>query len=98
ACAALSSRFIKELSEENPMYQTQTVIGQTVGSKDRPVEQCTWPNDVLNTIHDWVYTSNDIYNREMERIFHGDTWNFVALAAEIPDSGDYKRSYVGSTP
>ncbi|ULH06120.1 aromatic ring-hydroxylating dioxygenase subunit alpha [Alcaligenes faecalis] len=80
------------------MYQTQTVIGQTVGSKDRPVEECTWPEDVLNTIPDWVYTSNDIYNREMERIFHGDTWNFVALEAEIPDSGDYKRSYVGSTP
>ena len=42
------------------MYQTQTVIGQTVGSKDRPVEECTWPEDVLNTIPDWVYTSNDI--------------------------------------
>ncbi|HRL20917.1 aromatic ring-hydroxylating dioxygenase subunit alpha [Alcaligenes sp. SDU_A2] len=80
------------------MYQAQTVIGQTVGAKDRPVEHCIWPQDALNAIPDWVYTSSDVYNREMERIFHGDTWNFVALEAEIPESGDYKRSYVGSTP
>ena len=36
--------------------------------------------------------------REVERIFHGRTWNFVALEAEIPNPGDYKRSYVGPTP
>jgi len=34
----------------------------------------------------------------MELIFRGDTWNFVALEAEIPNHGDYKRSYVGDTP
>ncbi len=39
-----------------------------------------------------------IYQREVERIFHGPTWNFVALEAEMPNPGDYKRSYVGPTP
>ncbi|MDB5728787.1 MAG: biphenyl 2,3-dioxygenase, partial [Noviherbaspirillum sp.] len=29
---------------------------------------------------------------------HGRTWNYVALEAEIPNAGDYKRSYVGPTP
>src|SRR6185437_1087052 len=36
--------------------------------------------------------------REVERIFHGATWNFVALEAEIPNPGDFKRSFVGPTP
>ncbi len=80
------------------MYQAQTVIGQTLGSKNIPAEQCIWPEDKLHTVPDWVYTSQSIYDREMERIFHGDTWNFVALEAEIPKPGDYKRSYVGATP
>lgn len=80
------------------MYQSQSVIGQTVGAKDAALADCVWPTDGLNAIPDWAYTSQEVYDREMERIFHGDTWNFVALEAEIPKSGDYKRSYVGATP
>ncbi|HWK60168.1 MAG TPA: aromatic ring-hydroxylating dioxygenase subunit alpha [Eoetvoesiella sp.] len=80
------------------MYQSQSVIGQTVGAKDAALADCVWPADGLNAIPDWVYTSQEVYDREMERIFHGDTWNFVALEAEIPKPGDYKRSYVGATP
>ena len=52
----------------------------------------------LTEIPDWVYTSPAIYAREVERIFHGRTWNFVALEAEIPNAGDFKRSFVGPTP
>lgn len=80
------------------MYQSQSVIGQTVGPKDAALADCVWPAEGLNAIPDWVYTSQEVYNREIERIFHGDTWNFVALEAEIPKHGDYKRSYVGATP
>ena len=39
-----------------------------------------------------------VYEREIERIFHGPTWNYVALEAEIPNPGDYIRSNVGPTP
>lgn len=80
------------------MYENQTVIGQTLDIKDLPLSQCVWPEDALHNIPDWVYTSTDVYNRELERIFQGDTWNYVALEAEIPNPGDYKRSYVGATP
>lgn len=80
------------------MYENQAVIGNTVSSKDLPIEKCKWPDDALHTIPDWVYTSQDVYNREMARIFQGETWNYVALEAEIPNVGDYKRSYVGATP
>jgi anthranilate 1,2-dioxygenase large subunit len=80
------------------MYQSQAVIGITNAAKNPPIEECVWPADALDNIPDWVYTSQALYDREMERIFRGDTWNFVALEAEIPNTGDYKRGFVGSTP
>ena len=49
-------------------------------------------------IPDWVYTDDAIYQREIDRIFHGHTWNYVALEAEIPNAGDFIRSHVGPTP
>src|SRR3984957_4706987 len=57
-----------------------------------------WPDDDLSVIPDWVYTDQAIYEREVEHIFHGPTWNYVALEAEIPNAGDFIRSNVGPTP
>jgi anthranilate 1,2-dioxygenase large subunit len=83
------------------MFSVNTVIGQP-GSfqKDRldGTFDYKWPEDSLQYVPDWVYTSPEIYQREIARIFHGPTWNFVALEAEIANPGDYKRSYVGATP
>ncbi|HWP25278.1 MAG TPA: Rieske 2Fe-2S domain-containing protein [Xanthobacteraceae bacterium] len=61
-------------------------------------KQYVWPSDDLTVIPDWVYTDPDIYTREVERIFHGRTWNYVALEAEVPNPGDFIRSHVGPTP
>jgi anthranilate 1,2-dioxygenase large subunit len=80
------------------MYNSQDVIARTGGNKDLALADCMWPNDDLHYIPDWVYTSHAVYDREVERIFHGRTWNFVALEAELPNTGDYKRSFVGPTP
>lgn len=57
-----------------------------------------WPEEGLTRIPDWIYTSEDIYARERERIFLGETWNFVALEAELPEPASFKRSYVGDVP
>lgn len=57
-----------------------------------------WPDEGLTHIPDWIYTSDEIFEREKERIFFGETWSFVALEAEIPDPGSFKRSYVGDVP
>ncbi len=57
-----------------------------------------WPAEGLSRIPDWVYTDETIYQREVERIFHGRTWNYVALEAEIANPGDFIRSNVGPTP
>jgi salicylate 5-hydroxylase large subunit len=59
------------------------------------VEGLTWPREGLTRIPFWVYTDRDIYAREQERIFQGPSWNYVALEAEIPNPGDYKRSFIG---
>jgi anthranilate 1,2-dioxygenase large subunit len=57
-----------------------------------------WPAEGLTAIPDWVYTDETIYAREVERIFHGRTWNYVALEAEVAGPGDFIRSNVGPTP
>jgi anthranilate 1,2-dioxygenase large subunit len=57
-----------------------------------------WPADGLSRIPDWVYTDQTIYEREVDKIFHGRTWNYVALECEIPNPGDFIRSHVGPTP
>jgi apoptosis-inducing factor 3 len=61
-------------------------------------KQYVWPGEDLTVIPDWVYTDPDIYQREVERIFHGRTWNYVALEAEVENPGDFIRSNVGPTP
>src|SRR5262245_20098182 len=57
-----------------------------------------WPAEGLTRIPDWVYTDQTIYEREIEKIFHGRTWNYVALECEVPKAGDFIRSNVGPTP
>ncbi|HLJ19225.1 MAG TPA: aromatic ring-hydroxylating dioxygenase subunit alpha [Stellaceae bacterium] len=63
-----------------------------------PAFPFAWPAEGLTRIPDWVYTSPEIYEREIERIFHGPTWNYVALEAELPEAGSFRRSFVGPTP
>lgn len=57
-----------------------------------------WPDEGLRRIPDWVYTDQTIYEGEVEKIFHGRTWNYVALECEVPNPGDFIRSNVGPTP
>jgi anthranilate 1,2-dioxygenase large subunit len=81
------------------MYSANTVI-HPAGTmpKETAPQALKWPEAGLAVVPDWIYTSDEVYRREVERIFHGRTWNFVALEAEIPNPGDYKRSFVGPTP
>ncbi len=81
------------------MFSSETVIHPPGSSpKERELRTYRWPEEGLAVIPDWIYTSQAIYDREMESIFRGRTWNYVALEAEIPKPGDYLRSYVGATP
>ncbi|MCC8977380.1 FAD-dependent oxidoreductase [Bradyrhizobium acaciae] len=57
-----------------------------------------WPAAGLTRVPDWVYTDESIYKREVEKIFHGHSWNYVALEDEVRNPGDFIRSNVGPTP
>jgi apoptosis-inducing factor 3 len=79
--------------------------GTRNGSGARPAngtasfaQRYVWPDDDPTVIPDWVYTDQTIYEREIECIFHGRTWNYVALEAEVEKPGDFIRSNVGPTP
>ena len=61
------------------------------------MEDLAWPEDPA-VIPDWVYTDKRVYELEMERIFHGRTWNYVALEVEVPEPGSFIRSYIGGSP
>ena len=54
-----------------------------------------WPVEGDSRVPYWVYTDEAIYRRELERIFEGPTWSYLGLECEIPNPGDYKRSWVG---
>jgi anthranilate 1,2-dioxygenase large subunit len=74
------------------------VADGTSPNRSHLTRQYVWPDNDLTRIPDWVYTDQDIYEREVKRIFHGRTWNYVALEAELPNVGDFIRSNVGPTP
>ena len=42
-----------------------------------------------------AYTREDLYQRELERLFYRGHWCYVGLEAEIPNPGDFKRTRVG---
>src|SRR5215469_17866442 len=55
-----------------------------------------WPAGGESRVPNWVYTDADIFAREQERIFEGPSWLYVCLDAEIPNSGDFTRSRLGT--
>jgi len=57
-----------------------------------------WPKGGLSRVPYWIYTDRDVYRAEQERIFCGPSWCYVALEAEIPNPGDFIRTYVGDKP
>lgn len=57
-----------------------------------------WPAKDYARVPYWLFTDKEIYQRELDLIFRGSTWNYVGLEAEVPNWGDFKTTYVGETP
>ena len=55
----------------------------------------SWPGKTLAEVPLRAYTDQQLYERELERIFYGPHWCYVGLVAEIPNAGDFKRTFVG---
>jgi anthranilate 1,2-dioxygenase large subunit/terephthalate 1,2-dioxygenase oxygenase component alpha subunit len=62
------------------------------------VNQVSWPSNGNTLVPFRLYTDADQYALEQERIFKGPTWNYLCLAAEVPQPGDYLVTSVGETP
>ena len=60
--------------------------------------QRSWPVEGATRVPYWVYQDEDIYREEQRRIFHGPTWNYLGLEAELPDPGSYVTTFVGEMP
>jgi anthranilate 1,2-dioxygenase large subunit len=85
-------------SEENNGADTRKIAAMNPDLQLSLTKHYVWPAEGLTRIPDWVYTDQTIYEREVEKIFHGRTWNYVALECEVPKPGDFIRSNVGPTP
>lgn len=48
-------------------------------------------------VHASIYRDPEIFNLEMERLFHR-SWVYVGHEAEIAEPGDYKTAYIGRYP
>ncbi len=57
-----------------------------------------WPAKDYTRIPYWLFTNEEVYKIEQQKIFRGPVWNYVGLEAEIPKPGDFKTTFVGETP
>ena len=58
-------------------------------------ESPTWPGEGTSRVPFWAYTREDLYKKELDRLFYNKHWCYVGLEAEIPNAGDFKRTVVG---
>jgi salicylate 5-hydroxylase large subunit len=54
-----------------------------------------WHTEGFSRVPYEVYSDEALYRRELERFFYRGHWCYVGLVAEIPEPGDFKRSWVG---
>src|SRR5260370_16240146 len=58
----------------------------------------SWPAEGAARVPFWVYSDQNVYDREQERIFSGPNWSYVALEAEVPNPYDFIRANIGDKP
>ena len=63
--------------------------------KEQPVH---WKDSGLTRVPFQLYSDRQIEQAEQERIYHGATWNYLCLDAELPEAGSYRTTFVGQTP
>lgn len=64
-------------------------------AEELAVARRDWPTGNLTHVPYWLYTDQDIFTREMQRIFCGKSWAYVGLAVELPEPGSFKTTYIG---
>ncbi|RZL07014.1 MAG: Rieske (2Fe-2S) protein, partial [Rubrivivax sp.] len=57
-----------------------------------------WRSDALTRIPYALYSDAQVPEQEQEKIFRGNTWNFLCLDADLPEAGSYRTTFAGTTP
>jgi anthranilate 1,2-dioxygenase large subunit len=55
-----------------------------------------WPKGGFTRIPAWIYSDEDLFKKEMDTFFAGDTWSYVGLDCELPQVGSYKRTWIAN--
>ncbi|MGE3246460.1 MAG: Rieske 2Fe-2S domain-containing protein, partial [Beijerinckiaceae bacterium] len=77
------------------------IIEETGMDASNPVpltEPLDWPHPGHTSVPFRLYSDQEIYELELERVFRGPVWNYICIEAEIPNAGDYKASWIAETP
>ena len=56
-----------------------------------------WPSNGISEVPFRVYTDQDQYRREQERLFLGSTWHYLCLEIELSKPGDFVSTTIGET-
>ena len=65
---------------------------------DQPIiDRRHWEGDLTHVPY-WVYQDPELAGTEQARLFEGPVWNFLCLEVELPGSGDWRTTFVGSMP
>ena len=73
-----------------------TTADNDLGSAPPPRIARVWPDAGASRVPNWVYTDPEIFACEQDRVFGGSNWLYVCLEAELPNTGDFKRSQLGA--
>jgi anthranilate 1,2-dioxygenase large subunit len=57
-----------------------------------------WPSEGVTRVPFRIFQDCDIYAAEQRRIFQGPSWNYLCLAIEVKNTGDFVTTFVGDTP
>ena len=63
-----------------------------------PLDAFQWPTGNSVRVPYAVFTDQAIFEREQTRIYRGPTWHFLALEDELREAGDFKSTFIGTTP
>jgi anthranilate 1,2-dioxygenase large subunit len=61
-------------------------------------QEIKWPAEGNARVPYRMFSDPDIYRAELSRIFLGPTWQYLALAGQLPEPGDFLTTFLGETP
>ena len=57
-----------------------------------------WEAGRLTRVPYWLFQRQDVYAREQDFIYQGDSWNYLCLEAELAIPGDFVATRIGDQP